>query len=215
MALLSSYQKKVSARRKTSDIERLANQFNTDIGAVTSDYETAFADYTKKRDEVMAPYNAAVDTYKKDFSLYEESLAKYKNNLNAYTTQLENYQNNPVVAITAPHRNITRNGYRGMIITGVEYQLDGNWYDRNNLPDGYTYESGQLYKTQKAPTFTEKAPTAPESPTAPTVADFDSTQFEQKKAALETNFKREVAERKSARLGAVSRKSARPLLQGA
>jgi hypothetical protein len=63
--------------------------------------------------------------------------------------------------------------------------------------------------------FTEAAPTAPKSPGAPPeIPEFDVAPFEARRGQLETEFKREVGERRSARQRAVSRGGARPLLQG-
>jgi hypothetical protein len=67
-----------------------------------------------------------------------------------------------------------------------------------------------------------KAPVAPDKPAAfagvkpesPDIGEFDTSQFAAKKTEAENTFKREVGERKAAKLGAVSRKVARPLLSG-
>lgn len=63
--------------------------------------------------------------------------------------------------------------------------------------------------------FTEAAPVAPESPGAPPeIPEFDVAPFEARRGQLESEFKREIGERRSARQRAVSRGAARPLLQG-
>jgi uncharacterized protein YukE len=63
--------------------------------------------------------------------------------------------------------------------------------------------------------FTETTPVAPESPGAPPeIPEFNVAPFEARRGQLETEFKREVGERRSARQRAVSRGAARPLLQG-
>jgi hypothetical protein len=74
----------------------------------------------------------------------------------------------------------------------------------------YTY-----YENRPIPKFEDKAPKAPDIPVAPEVAAFDTTQFETKKAEAENTFKRELNERRAAKISAVSRKSTRPLLSGA
>jgi hypothetical protein len=50
---------------------------------------------------------------------------------------------------------------------------------------------------------------------APTVEAFDSGEFAAKKEEVEGRFKRELGERRAAKMGAVSRKATRPMLQGA
>lgn len=210
MPVLTQFQKNNLLRRKQSDITRLADQYNKSINMVADQYQSAFTDYTKNRNEAMAPYNAAVDQYKADYGVYETNLASYKKKLTDYTSLLEDIQKTPLETVNAPTRMVGR--------VGRQHQIDGKWYtdsNTNSLPDGYTIEGGQLYKKRDAGQFTEKAPTAPEAPTAPTIAAFDSTQFDQKKAALETDYKREVGERKAGRINAVSRSAARPMLKGA
>lgn len=64
-------------------------------------------------------------------------------------------------------------------------------------------------------TFSEALPTAPQAPVAPEIPAFESGQFDARRVQLETEFKREVGERRGARQRAVSRGGARPLLQGA
>lgn len=206
MATLPYFKQSRLSRRKSSDITRLATNYKNEINAMTGDYETAFSDWSKKRDEVLAPYNAAVEKYKGDYSTYETSLAAYKEKLSAYTSLLEDIQKNPTVQVGQ---------YAFKNKAGYIYNINGTNYNVSSLPDGYTGENGILYKRRDPGTFTETAPTAPTSPVAPEVKDFDTSQFDQRRAALETNYKREVDERKSAKLGAVARKQARPMLQGA
>ncbi len=64
------------------------------------------------------------------------------------------------------------------------------------------------------------APTAPEKfteeqPQLPDIGEFDSSQFVAKKTEAESTLKREIGERRAAKLGAVSRKMVRPMLRGA
>jgi hypothetical protein len=86
---------------------------------------------------------------------------------------------------------------------------------------GYLRKSGvttpfEQFTQRTAPgAFTEKAPAAPEAPpSAPTIESFSDEPFQQKRAGLESEFQRELGERKSARISAVSRRSSRPLMQG-
>lgn len=193
--------------RKTSDITRLTDAYKAQVGAISDQYQNSFAEYQKKRDEVMAPFNAATDKYKADFATYETNLAGYKDRLSDYQKRLQDAVDSPLERIDSA----TVQNFRG----GSRVNIDGTWYGVSQLPDGYTYENGKLYQKRNPGKFDEKAPTAPEAPTAPTVENFDTTQFDQQRAALETNFQRDVSQRRAARASAVSRKMARPLLQGA
>jgi len=76
-------------------------------------------------------------------------------------------------------------------------------------------ENFTYYEPKPIPTFTEKAPALPTAPVAPNIEKFDEGEFGAKRTAAESTFKREVGERRAARLGAVSRKMTRPMLRGA
>ena len=78
------------------------------------------------------------------------------------------------------------------------------------MPVQQTYKT---YEKKPIPKFTEAAPSAPAAPVRPTVQEFDTSKFAAAKTEAESAFKREVGERKAARLGAVSRRVTRPMLQ--
>jgi hypothetical protein len=205
---LTQFQKKRLERRKSSDIGNLLKQYQQQVGQITGEYETSFADYSKKRAETMAPYETATEQYRKEFAAYQESASAYKQKLSDYSALLEDVNKNPLESLGAPQ---TRAYGRG----GKQILVNGSWTSTNTIPEGYAYENGVLYKNRSAGTFTEKAPTAPNAPVAPEVEEFDTKPFEEKKAAVETTFKREIGERKAAKFGAVSRKGTRTLLSGA
>lgn len=192
--------------RKSSDITRLASQYKNSVNDLSGQFQSSFDEYQKKRDEIMAPYNAATDKYKADFSTYETNLSDYKGKLADYQKRLADVTANPLEKVNAQVIEGSR--------IGIRFNIDGKLYRPSDLPEGYTVEGRNLYKARSAGTFDAKAPTAPEVPTAPTVEEFDSSQFDAKRAELDTGYKREVGERKSSRASAVSRKAARPLLQG-
>lgn len=214
---LTQFQKKRLERRKSSNIGNLLKQYQQQVGAITGEYETSFADYSKKRAETMAPYESATEQYRKEFDLYQQNAASYKTRLNDYQAQLAESIKNPTA-------EVSKDKYKSssLIRYGTTITLDGKSYyagdgmnKESQLPEGYTWEGGKLFKSTAPAKFEEKAPTAPTAPTAPEIEEFDTKPFEEKKAAVETTFKREIGERKSAKLGAVSRKGTRPLLSGA
>lgn len=192
--------------RKSSDITRLTSQYKNQINAMTGEYEKSYADYTAKRNEIMAPYEAAVGQYQQQFTGYEEALAGYKQRLADYTAKLQDAYDNPLEQL-----NTQRRATRG----GQQFLIDGSWKTAGQLGNEYTVEGTNIYKRKDPGKFEEKAPTAPTLPTAPVVEEFDTKQFDAKRAELDMGLKRELGERKAAKVNAVGRKQARPLLQGA
>lgn len=217
--------------RRMTDIDRLAQQYTRSINELTGQYETSFGDYQKQVAQQMAPFEEASAKYKTEvLPTYERQAADYRARLGQYQSQLEDIQKNPSEMINAPFRQTGR--------SGRVYTIDGREYGERNLPEGYFIEavvtgkadrknrSGQvigqsdvtedrLFRTKTLPGFTEKAPMAPTAPTAPEVAGFDASQFEQRRGQLQEEYGREVGERRAGRLAAVSRRSRRPMLQGA
>ncbi len=222
---LTQAQMRMLQRRKTSDLDRLSQQYKKNVQNLTGDFEKSFSQFQKQRAETMAPYEAELAKYKTEiYPSYENQVEAYRQRLDAYNTLIQDVEKNP-----SEQTNI-KGVARGR--QGLVYNIGGREYSQNNLPDGYFIEQvvvGQgtsrgrpydikeprLFKTRDVPTFTEKAPQAPAAPQAPQAAEFDTSQFEQRKAGLETEFKREVGERKAGRMAAVSRRTARPMLQGA
>lgn len=192
MATLPQFKQRQIARRSSSDIDRLAKQYKTSVDAMTGQYQAAFTGYQAGVAEKMKPYEAQMATYKESLlPTYESQQALYKQKLDDYNKVLADIEKNPTVA--TPY------------ISKVPFLKPGG---------GKTFE-GIQYVPKPIPKFTETAPTAPPIPVSPTVEPFDSTQFGAKKAEAESVFKREVGERRAAKIGAVSRKGARPLLSGA
>lgn len=200
--------------RKSSDISNLVKQYKTGLSDVASQYQTSFAEYQKKRDEMMAPYEAATEKYKADFGAFETASAGYKTRLSDFQAKLAEVQANPMeqMSFYLTHNDGSPN-YRDVVINGV------GRFREDRLPSGYidVVENNQrkIYRKKAIPKFTEEAPVAPEIPTAPEIGEFDTSQFDAKRAEVESTYKRELGERRSARASAVSRKQARPLLQGA
>jgi hypothetical protein len=201
MATLPQFKQRQIARRSTSDIERLAKQYKSSVDALTGEYQTAFTGYQAGVAEKMKPFEAQMATYKESLlPTYEAQKADYIKKLDDYTKLLADIEKNPTIERT------------GTEIVYVASPIS----DPNGMPvwapmeQQYTY-----YENRPIPKFEDKAPKAPEIPVAPEVAAFDSTQFAAKKTEAESTFKREVGERRAAKIGAVSRRATRPLLSGA
>ena len=216
----SKYNQTLFARRKTSDIQRLASQYQKESTGLTGEYETAFAGYQKNVAEQLAPFEQAMKQYQEvDNPAYESAKSAYEERLNRFNESLANFQ--PKTKIDAPFT------FGGDVFKGTIEQIwnvDGKKISTKNLPSGYSAEVApkgtkdrfyDLYKDNPVPTFSEKAPKAPTAPLAPTVEEFNEEPYTKRRQELQTTYQRELAERKSARLGAAKRESSRPMLQGA
>ena len=217
MATLPQFKQRQIARRSTSDIERLAKQYKANVEALTGEYQTAFTGYQAGVAEKMKPFEEQRTLFEEQAKTYKESLlptyetqkAKYLSNLDAYNATLAEITKNPFTQhkrmMPVPQFNLVRKEYPGGLSV-MEPEIT------------YNMQEETYYKPRAVPKFTEKAPvvpTAPIAPVAPEVEEFDEVEFDTKRAAAESEFKREVGERRAARVGAVSRKMTRPMLKGA
>lgn len=200
--------------RKNKNLIDLANQYKNSSNALAGEYERSFADYTAKRAEAMKPYEAAMEQYNAASETYKNQSELYKARLQSHQMTLADIAKQPYqqVGYYLTHNDGSAN-YRDVVIEGVgrfrEDRLPGNVIDvvENN--------QRKIYKKRDIPRFDAVAPVAPVAPTAPVIEEFDKASFDQKRADLETGYKRELGERRAAKTNAVSRKQARPLLQGA
>jgi len=221
--------------RRMTDIDRLAAEYKRNVEAMTGEYQQSFTDFEAGRAKAMEPYNVASEQYKTAFADYEKQAAGYRERLGAYQKAIEDFPTSAGERVNAPTwRN---RGGAGFTIGGVQYRADelpvnyfladvmgevpetrtvGAGRGARQVPTGnmVTKVVGQELRKRTPPgEFTEKAPTAPTAPTLPELAEFDSSGFAARRGELESTFKREVGERKAARLGAVSRRATRPMLQ--
>jgi hypothetical protein len=216
--MATAYQKRMMLR-KQSDLTRIAEQYKKNIEAMTGQDQSEFAAYQKQRDELMAPYEAAVKQYREvQMPQYESAAAAYRQRLENFNNSLSDYEANPeqrqaVFQIVggSPAAWQVKN-----LSTGKVGQMPSSAID-DLRSQGYEQDGSTFYKvtTRAVPKFNEKAPVAPAAPTAPQLPEFDQEKFEQQRAQLQTSYQREVGERKGARLAAVSRRTSRPLLKDA
>ena len=198
MATLPQFKQRQIARRSTSDIDRLAKQYKSAVDQITGEYQTAFTGYQTGVAEKMKPFEAELATYKESLlPTYEAQKTSYQKKLEDYNKLLADLEANPVTEATG-YKQVKKPRYGLFGLAG---------YRTVNEP--FTY-----YIPKEIPKFTETAPTPPATPMAPTVEAFDSGEFAAKKEEVESRFKRELGERRAAKIGAVSRRMTRPLLQG-
>lgn len=234
--MATMYQKRMAARRSSSDIGRLAQQYQQEIAAVTGEQETAYGQYEKDVVSKMAPYESAVSEYQKKYATYEGEASAYRKQLTDYQAKLQAFEQAGPTYTTIPVERIKVGEQMIDVGTNVpifKYKIEGKVYnnpgevraafepvmDWMQVPtrSGSTKipEIAGVKKLNPAPApFTGTAPKAPESPVKPVVGEFNPEPFKEKQAMAEQTFKREVGERRAAKLGAVSRKATRPLLGG-
>lgn len=201
MATQPQFQMARLARRKSSDLDRLAKTYQEQIGNISGNMQTAFTGYQAKAAETNAPFEAARANYTETLlPTYDAQKAKYLSNLDAYNATLAEIQKNPTI-------EKTRSFYT------PEFTVDPGT-GRETIAY-YREQKQKYYEPRTAPNFTEKAPTAPDIPQAPEIAAFDDTEFKQQLGQAEQTYKGEVGKRRAGRLNASSRKGARPLLSGA
>lgn len=226
--------KKPNPRRMT-DIDRLAAEYKRNVEAITGEYQQSFGAFQAEQAKKMEPYNVAAEQYKTALGEYETQAQAYRDRLSAYQKSLEDFPTSAGVKVNVP--TSTHRGNTLYTIGGQQYNkndLPVNYFiadvmgevpetvrqgagrGARNVPTGrmITAKVGEELRMRTPPgEFTEKAPTAPTAPTLPELGSFDSSAFQAKRGEAESRFKREVAERKAARLGAVGRRITRPMLQ--
>lgn len=179
--------KKPTARQR--DIARLAEQYQSQLSALTPEYESVF----QKKEAALKAGGGQTSEYAKKLEEFNKQLAAYKANP---------FEPEKIRGSFEPYGKTYDWGY----------VIDGTWRSAKNLPEGYVEESATgdfALKKKPVPTFTEKPPESPD------ISQFDAetAAIEEKKKMLGEGFQREVSERKAARLGAVSRRSqSRPML---
>jgi hypothetical protein len=189
--------------RRQTDLTRLADQFRKNIEGMTGQYQTAFGEYQKSVAEQLAPYEEAVRRYKEqDIPAFERAKSDYESRLEQFNQALADYESNPTERI----QNQRFLGGRGQLI-----QIEGKTYSLNDPKfsgDISIKREGNTpvaYRDRPIPKMSGGVPQAPSTPERPAVAEFDSSQFEQKRAQLQQDYTREVGERRSAKLAAVRR----------
>jgi len=242
--MATMYQKRMAARRSTSDINRLVKQYQSSVDAMTGEYQTAFTGYQAEALAKMKPFEEASAKYSKELADYTSNVATpYKTALSEYQKNSEKYLAELTEIASGARDRIAASQkftYKDKGSTYIDYRFinpftgavvpyradlftDPNKYGFSEVLSpveiGQRGTSNYLFR----PLPEGKAPVAPVKPAEfagvkpemPEIGEFDTAQFEAKRAGAEQTFKREVGERRAARLGAVSRKATRPLLGGA
>lgn len=199
MATLPQFKLQQLARRSGGGIDRLASQYKSSVAALTDEYQKAFSSYRAGVEQQMAPFQEALAKYQAtDVPAYEAAKADYQKQLEAYGQALKDLEADPVIQRTGTVQwKEPRYGLFGLA--------------------GYKTKSQEVtyYEPKQVPKFEAKMPELPGAPQAPEIAAFNQEQFQQKRQQLSSELNRELGERRAAKLGAVSRRSSRSMLQGA
>ncbi len=213
--------------RRTGGVDKLTSVYKQQVADLTGEYTKSFSEYQSRVSEQLAPFEAAMKQYQEiDNPKYQTALSDYSAKMEAYRAQLEAYSANPYETVKPTYNNkvLTRRDgqvYQGdFFVNGMQindYLASVGSPTRVTMgqyrEEGLNYGQDFKYLRRAPEKLTEQAPVAPELPVQPEVSAFDSSQFEQKRGELESGFKREVGERRAARLQA-TRRSNRTMLGG-
>lgn len=208
-------------------------QWQKESAAKMAPYEESVKQYTNA---AFPAYQKELEAYNKRLQEYETQATAYKDRLTAYQQTLQNFPTSAGTKVGVS-QTMGRSG-TGFTIDGYFYnvnsELPANYYSkpiyetRTQYPKNRPAEQYQavvgyeLYKRTPPKPFTEKAPAAPseEMPKAPAppgkppdVGSLDVEPFVAKRGELETTFKRQIGERRSAKQNVVMRRLGRPMLQ--
>ena len=195
-------------------------------------YEASVRQYTNV---AFPAYQRELQTYNQQIQTYEQQAAAYRARLNAFQVSLIDFERNleqeaAIENVVNQEQKVTKTVPIGSgLVAQVRAELERQEAAKN-VPtnDGVVAQvRAELERIERVnkrvvPTFTEQAPTSPaiSMPTPPAppgapppIASLDVTPFAAKRGELETTFKRELGERKSAKQNVVMRRIGRPMLQ--
>lgn len=226
--MATMYQKKRAMRRGTSDITRLAQQYQQEIAAITGEYENQYSAYAADIGQKEEVFNVQKKAYEEKYGAYLGKVSEYNTGMNAYSTAIDEYLKKEAASQEQVLQSIGKIGgttyfdISGKRVSTIDVQKNPKQYGFDYVVTPYEAGFRGTGKWIVKPTNTLEKPVAPSAPEKfteaqpemPAIGQFDSSKFETQKSQSEQTLKREIGERKAARLGAVSRKATRPLLSG-
>lgn len=215
------FQRRMAARRKTTPIERLQQQYQKEIESLGQQREKAYSAYRAGVDPVMADYEARLQEFAKLSTEYTGQAEEYAKGLAAYQKELADY---PAFVDRSVGYYTKRGGFFGTgkkvaYVSGTGQTLDSFLAGQGGaLVSGGGGSGGtavyRIPNPAEKPKFGMEQPVAPTAPTKPEIEEFDVEPYTQKSKQLQKRYEREIGERKAGRMAAVSRRRARPLLGG-
>ena len=197
------YQKRTGQTRAGRDFTRLQAEFQKQMLEMNERQAKAFSDYTKQTSATMAPYEVAMEQYRSTLlPEYERQTKAYQADLASYEAQLADLKANPTITRTEQVQ-VPRGG-----IAAISPWKKG--------PLGRTKTITETYEEPRpVPTFEKTAPTMPAAPQAPSIGEFDTSEFKAQSEQLQARLQRELGERRGARLAATRRQPRQGLMSGA
>lgn len=193
--MATSFQQKMATRRMTSDVERLAKQFEKQMLDLQERQAQAFTGYQQSAAEQLKPYEAEVSAYRTQLlPEYERQRTDYQKALEAYQAQLKDLEQNPMETKTE-QVTVPRAGLAGLL--GQKKTI-----------------TQEFQEPRPVPTFDRQMPVAPAAPAAPTLEPFQTAGFKKEAEQLQSTLQRELAERRGGRLAAVRRTPRAGLMSG-
>jgi hypothetical protein len=201
--------KKQTAQQR--DIARLAKDYQSNLMGLEPEYQSAFSEKTK----ALEGYSAQNTEYQKRLIDFQQALAEYKINplekLSIGRGTMASPDAGPNVKIQ-PNKQYD---WRSETMYRIP-ELGNDYYTPYALEQlGYEISAGvggglsEAFKRKTMPTFTEEAISAPDT----SESDIKLEQIKAKQKSLGEGYARDVAERKSGRVGAVSQRAqSRPML---
>lgn len=227
--MATMYQKKAAMRRGTSDITRLAQQYQQEIAGITGEYEKQYSAYAADIGQKEEVFNVQKKAYEEKYGAYLGKISEYNTGMNEYAAAIDEYLKKEAASQEQIVQSIGKIGgdtyfdIGGQRVSTLAVQKNPKQYGFDYVVTPFEAGfrgTGKWIVKPTNPLTAPVAPTTPEKfteaqPEMPAIGEFDASQFEAKKTQAEQTLKREIGERKAARLGAVSRKATRPLLGGA
>jgi hypothetical protein len=210
----TKFQKAFQTKRRTGEVDRLTKQFQQQTSGLLGEYGAEIEKKKSEYDTRMAEFNKVNEPYKQRLSDYQSILKDLaekrgdwipvayvrtergsKRNLDIYDIPRDfvgtsGQTTQPSGEGLGGHRSLTSLNSQGV---------------QTKIENGQAYVERQ--KRIPAP-FTEKAPIAPEAPDLKMAEEMQT-----RKKSLSSDYEREIAERKSGRMGSVSKRAqSRPML---
>lgn len=198
--------------RRGRDIARLQSEFEKQMLELNERQSKAFAEYTKQTGATMAPYEAQMASYTGTL------LPEYERQVKDYNIALKAYQDQVAAELAKPVDYDQPTQYR--VIPNQQQVGESNPFMFGgfmNAPimagptEGTTFEAVPIFDVPK---FTKTAPVMPEAPKAPTLAAFDTAQYQTEASQLQERLQRQLGERRGARLAATRRQPRSGLMAG-
>lgn len=233
-------QYKTSIEALTADYERASAENTRKMQEQMAPFEASMAQYKSALDDytanVLTPYQQASDKFSKDATAYAQQESAYAAELAQIASGARDRTSRSYEAkvgrqgsydiydffIDDPFtgKRLPLHGPEGVVNNPKKYGFDAVL-----LPPEIGQRGKPIYGFRPLPSTPEPgaAPVAPqkpaafamEMPKAPTITQVDEAPFAAKKEQALSDFNREVGERRAAKMTAATRRSARPLLQGA